>query len=156
MSEAISKEAHTRALLRLDQVAQLLDNRFRIPGTNFRFGVDSVLGLVPYAGDVITFLISGALIVIMGRYGASTKLALKMIGNIWVDGVIGTIPLLGDLFDFRYKANLKNVQLLKEHYQEGKHGGSAWGVLFLILILLFLLVLLSIVVMWKVLAWVFG
>ena len=145
-----------KALQRLDQVAQLLDNRFRIPGTQMRFGVDSLVGLIPYAGDVITFLISGLLIMIMARYGAGGKLALKMMGNIWLDGVVGTIPILGDLFDFRYRANLRNVQLLKEHYQEGKHAGSAWGILLMLLFVLLVLILLSVIIMWKVLAWIFS
>ncbi|HHH50082.1 MAG TPA: DUF4112 domain-containing protein, partial [Saprospiraceae bacterium] len=141
---------------RLDQVAQLLDNRFRIPGTEFRFGFDSLLGLVPYVGDVITFGVSGLLILVMGRYGASSKLAFKMIANIWFDGIVGTIPIIGDFFDFGYRANLKNVQLLREHYESGAHSGNVWGILILMFVLLIAAIVLSIFVVWKVMGWLIG
>lgn len=145
-----------QALKRLDQLAELLDNRFRIPGTRFRFGIDSLLGLVPYLGDIFTFVMSGILIVVMGRHGASGKLAFKMMGNIWLDALVGTIPIIGDLFDFQYKANLRNVQLLREHYEEGRHSGSAWGIIIMIVVSLILLIILSLIIMWKIVAWIFG
>jgi hypothetical protein len=140
----------------LDRSAEILDNKFRIPGTNIRFGVDALLGLFPYVGDVLTFIVSGFLIIIMARYGISGKLVLKMLGNIWIDGMFGTVPLLGDVFDLRYRANLKNVRLVKEYIAEGKHGGSAWGLIFLILLILFLMLALSVFVLWKLTTLAYG
>lgn len=133
----------------LEQMARFLDDRFRIPGTQIRFGVDALLGLIPYLGDVLTFFISGFLVVVMARRGTSGRLVVRMMGNIFLDGAIGTIPFLGDLFDFRYRANKKNVRLLKEHYADGRHEGSAWPVILLVLLLMVFLVALSVVVIWR-------
>lgn len=138
----------------LDGFADLLDNRFVIPFTNFRFGVDALIGLVPYAGDVLSFIVSGFLVVIMVRHGASGMLVVKMLSNILLDGMIGTVPFLGDLFDFRYKANMRNVSLLKQHYEQGLHQGSAWWVVLLIIGLVIALIALSVFVIWKVVYWV--
>ena len=143
-----------QALVWLDRVADLLDNRFRFPGTQFRFGIDALIGLVPYAGDIVTFCISGFLIIAMARYGASGKSLLKMVGNIWLDGVVGTVPLIGDLFDFRYRANMRNVNLMREHFGEGKHRGSAWGIIFLIVLTLLLMITLSVYVIYRIGYWI--
>ncbi len=133
---AKAKVADYPELVWLDDMADLLDNRFRIPFTQFRFGVDAILGLFPYVGDVFTFTISAFLIFVMGRRGASGMLAVKMIGNILVDMAVGIVPFIGDIADFRIRANRKNVDLMLEHYQEGRHRGSAWPVVFAMLFLL--------------------
>ncbi len=140
----------------LDKLADFLDNRFRIPFTRIRFGMDAVIGLVPYVGDLFTFLVSGVLVIVLVRKGASGMLGVKMVGNILLDGVVGSVPLLGDLFDIRYKANYRNVQLMKQHYEQGKHGGSAWWVIILILAALALMLFLSIYVVGKLLWWIFS
>ncbi len=137
-------------LIWLDRASSFLDNRFRIPGTSIRFGADFLVGLIPYVGDVITFSISGILVVVMAKKGASGKVLFKMLGNIFIDGIFGSIPILGDLFDLGFRANRRNLGLLKEHYVEDKHGGSAWGIVLFILISLFLLILFSVFVAWKV------
>ena len=128
----------------LDTVSQFLDSRFHIPGTNIRFGLDFLIGLVPVAGDIASFGFSGLLIIAMARHGASNKVILKMLWNILLDSTIGVIPILGDLFDLQYKANRRNYRLLTEHYQGGAHqGGSAWpAVMMVATILLSLLSLL--------------
>lgn len=144
------------ALVGLSKVAEFMDNRFRIPGTNIRFGLDSILGLVPYVGDVVPFLISGYLVLIMAKKGASGMLVFKMLGNIFADGLLGTVPLLGDLFDFRFRANIKNVNLLLEHYEEDRHQGSAWWVILLIVLFILFLAGLSVYVAWRILYWVFS
>ena len=138
----------------IDTAASILDNRYRIPGTNIRFGVDFLAGLIPYIGDVVGFAISGLLVMVMARKGASGMALVKMVGNVWIDGVLGTIPLLGDLFDLRYRANLRNLRLLKEHYREGKHQGSAWPVVIFTLLVFFALIGLSVWAIWKVLFWI--
>ncbi len=149
--------AHSsKSLIWLDHSAEFLDNKFRIPGTNIRFGIDALIGLFPYVGDVLTFLFSGFLVIVMARYGISGKLVLKMLGNIWFDGMFGTVPIIGDIFDLRYKANLKNVNLVKEYIAEGKHKGSAWGIILLVLFLLLLMIALSIFVIWKLASLAYG
>jgi len=136
----------------LDKVASFLDDRFRIPGTQIRFGFDALVGLVPYIGDVFTFILSGYLIVVMAKRGASGRLLILMLGNLFVDGAVGTIPVLGDLFDWRYRANKKNVRLLLAHYEEGRHRGSAWPVIGLIILALFGLLILSFWVVGRILS----
>lgn len=124
-------------LARLDQLAQLLDNRFRIPGTNIRFGLDAIIGLVPFAGDLVTLGLSGYLFLLMARRGAGPLILLRMLGNIAVDALVGAVPLIGDLFDIGYKANLRNINLLKGYYAEGRkrpHIGWSLGLFALILL----------------------
>lgn len=141
-------------MLWLDRMAGFLDNRFRIPGTQIHFGADFLIGLIPYAGDVITFLISGFLVIVMARNGAGSWIVARMIGNIWFDGLVGTVPLLGDIFDLGYRANLRNVRLMKAYYVEGRHRGSVWPLVLLIVLILLALVGLSIYIVWRVMYWV--
>jgi len=121
-------------------LAKLMDSQFRVPGTSFRFGLDALLGLIPGAGDLSTLAISGYMLTIMAKNGASGYLIARMALNIVLDAVIGSIPLLGDLFDAVYKANMRNLRLLEEHYVEGRHRGSAWKVVIPVLLLLFLII----------------
>ena len=113
-------------------ITRLLDDQFRIPGTSLRFGLDFLLGLVPGAGDLLSFTVSGVLVLTMVRYGASGMLVVKMIANLLVDALIGAIPVLGNIFDFGFKANRRNLRLLDQYYTAGKHRGSAWWVVFLV------------------------
>ncbi len=151
--QAETTTTHQTPLFWLDKIAELLDNRFRIPFTNIRFGIDFIIGLVPYVGDLASFIISAFLVLIMGRYGGSGMLAVKMVGNILLDAAVGVIPLLGDIFDLRYKANMRNVRLLRQHYTEGKHKGSALWVVLVLLLALGLAFFLMIFLVWKVLSW---
>lgn len=119
----------------IDKVTRVMDSRFRIPGTRFRFGLDPILGLVPGLGDATSLTISGVLIYYMYKYGASRKLLILMAGNVILDAVIGSIPIIGQIFDFAYKANEKNVKMLRRHYQEGKYRGSGTGILVAIILI---------------------
>lgn len=118
----------------VEQLSRLMDSRFVIPGTNIRFGIDPILSLLPVFGDLITFIISGMLIYTMRNHGASRNVAIKMILNATMDTVIGAVPIVGTIFDVFYKANDRNIKLLKEHYFEGKHQGSGNGLLAIIAI----------------------
>lgn len=113
----------------IESIARLMDTQYKLPGTRFRFGLDPILNLIPFAGNGITVIISFLLVILMNRYGVSGKVVVKMIGNIAIDGLIGAIPVLGNLFDFYYKSNTRNVQLLKDHYGEGKHQGTGLGII---------------------------
>lgn len=119
----------------VEKLSHLLDNAICVPGTNFRIGLDPIIGLIPVVGEVVTFGMSVVLVLTMARHGASGKLVLKLLTNALLDATIGNIPVLGDLFDFGFKANQRNVRLLREYYYEGRHRGNAWGVWLLVVVL---------------------
>jgi Domain of unknown function (DUF4112) len=106
----------TRAerVARLDVLANLLDTAFILPGTNVRFGFDALIGLVPGIGDAITTAISLYIVLEARRLGAPAHLILRMLANVVVDGFVGAVPLVGDAFDVLWRANRRNVWLLRE------------------------------------------
>ncbi len=106
---------HAARLDRLDRLAQGMDSRFRVPGTDFRFGWDAVLGLVPGLGDVAALAPAGYIWLEGHRMGVPNAVKARMAANIGVDWVVGLVPVLGDLFDAGFKANRRNVALLREH-----------------------------------------
>lgn len=108
----------------LYRLVYLLDEQFRVPGTKLRFGVDPLMNLFPIVGDLTGFVVAGGLIVTMATKGASNKLVVLMCINIFLDATIGAIPVIGQIFDFFFKANSRNFNLMKEHYYQGKHQGS--------------------------------
>ena len=122
----------------VERWTDLLDTKFAIPGTNIRFGADFLLGLIPGVGDSISLGFSGMLIVNMAKHGASSQLIVRMLLNVLLDTTLGSIPLLGNVFDLFYKANQRNLRLMQEHYEEGKHSGSAVPLLILVAIALLL------------------
>lgn len=132
-----------------------MDAQFRIPGTSIRFGLDGIIGLVPGVGDFISFLISGYIVSIAVNKGASGFVLARMLLNIVVDALVGAVPILGDIFDVVYKANQRNMQLLQEHYVEGKHQGSSMKVIIpVVLVLLAVLFGLGWLV-YKTIVWLF-
>ncbi len=157
---ATDNEQQNPDLAQLDTLATWLDNRFRVPGTEVRFGLDGIIGLVPYLGDLAGFVVAGILMRIMLQRGAGPVLMLQMMGNIALDAVVGIVPLAGDLFDFGFNANRRNVNLLKKYYADGKAKPSAKWSLALLGLLFFALFALLIWCIWKVsamlVAWVGG
>jgi hypothetical protein len=97
----------------IEFLAGLLDDRFQIPGTNIRFGLDAIIGLIPGVGDTISATLSSYLIWRAHRLGASKLTLLRMAGNVAVDTVMGSVPLLGDLLDVKFRANRRNLELLR-------------------------------------------
>jgi hypothetical protein len=144
-----------RGLKHIDYLAKLMDAQFRVPGTNFRFGLDALIGLIPGGGDLSTFAVSGYMLWIMAQNGASGFVLARMVLNVLLDTIIGSIPILGDLFDMVYKANMRNMRLMQEHYREGRHGGSAWKVIIPVLIVLFLIIVGVMYLTYKLLASLF-
>jgi hypothetical protein len=120
----------------VERIARLMDSQFQLPGTSFRFGLDPLLGLLPVVGDLSTFAVSGALLLTMMRHGASGAVVVRMVLNILLDTVVGAIPVLGNIFDFAYKSNDRNVALLRRHYAEGRHAGSGKGLILVALLAL--------------------
>lgn len=105
---------HTR-VNRLRRLSRILDNAIPIPGTGYRFGLDPILGLLPGGGDTVSGALGAYIIIEAARIGLPREVIGKMVGNIILDAVIGTIPVLGDIFDVGWKANVKNVALLERH-----------------------------------------
>jgi hypothetical protein len=133
----------------LERIATLMDKAFRIPGTNIKIGLDPIIGLVPVIGDLIAFGISSILIFAAFSSGASGKVMIKMLINIAFDTLAGSVPGLGNVFDFFYRANSRNYTLLREHWLEGKHMGSGWGYVVLAVCILLAFFILMAVLFWK-------
>src|SRR5581483_1281289 len=100
-------------ILRLEALAKLLDVAFILPGTNIRYGIDGLIGLIPVVGDIITTAISLWLVREARALGAPWHITARMLANVAVDGVVGLVPLAGDAFDVMFRANVKNVRLLR-------------------------------------------
>jgi hypothetical protein len=94
-------------------LARVLDEAIRIPGTNIRVGLDALFGLLPGGGDVAGGLFSGLIILQAARSGAPTPVLGRMLANVAIDVVLGAIPLIGDVFDVAWRANMRNVRLLE-------------------------------------------
>src|SRR5215831_8882023 len=110
---------------RLRTLAWLLDSAIVLPG-GFRIGLDPLIGLIPGLGDAIGVAFSAYIVIEAANLGAPLSVVLRMIGNVLLDGLVGSIPIAGDLFDFAFKANLRNIALL-EHYHfdpSGAHRSS--------------------------------
>jgi hypothetical protein len=118
----------------VEHIARLMDSQFRLPGTRFRFGLDPLLNLVPIVGDLSGTVVSIALLLTMMRHGASGAIVVRMALNILIDTVVGAVPILGNVFDFTFKSNERNVALLRRHYAEGRHRGSGKGLAALLLL----------------------
>ncbi|MPR33253.1 DUF4112 domain-containing protein [Salmonirosea aquatica] len=151
--QAVSKQKS--AISHVESMAKWMDSRFTIPGTNIRFGFDALIGLIPGAGDFATLLISGYMVSILARNGASGFVLARMALNIVIDALLGSIPLIGDIFDVAFKANVRNVKLMQEHYVEGRHKGGAWKIVVPIMLLLILLVGALAWLSYKFFVWVF-
>jgi NAD/NADP transhydrogenase beta subunit len=110
-ARTVATEAHVRRSLRL---ARLLDTSLRIPGTRIRFGLDPVLGLLPGLGDAVAALIGGFIVWSAWRAGAPALVIGRMLANIAVDAVVGSVPVAGTVFDIAFKAHRRNAQLLSD------------------------------------------
>lgn len=105
------------SLLRLEQLAHLMDSAFLLPGINRRVGLDAVIGLVPILGDIAGMAIASYIVYEAKRLGAPRWLVWRMMGNVAIDGAVGSVPLAGDLLDAAFKANRRNVRLLRRHLE---------------------------------------
>ncbi len=112
-------------LQRLDAIANVMDSAVRIPGTNVVMGLDAALGLLPVVGDAISSAVGAYLIWEARRLGVSKLVIARMAANTTIDTVLGSIPVVGDVFDVAYKANRKNVALLRAHLEKKGRGGDS-------------------------------
>lgn len=113
--EILGPSSRRERIARLDALADLLDTAFLIPGTNIRFGLDALIGLVPGIGDAISSALSLWIVHEAHQLGARPHVIVRMLGNVALDGVVGAVPLLGDAFDVAWRANRRNLRILREH-----------------------------------------
>ncbi|MGQ0696929.1 MAG: DUF4112 domain-containing protein [Panacagrimonas sp.] len=139
---------------RMEKLAWLLDGAVRIPGTKFRFGLDSIVGLIPGVGDVVGLGLGAAILYESVRVGAPRPLVMKMLRNSVLDALGGLVPVVGDVFDFAFKSNRRNAALLMEHLDrvEARHdaGSRRSAVLAILVVAVFLGTSIALIV------WVWG
>lgn len=135
-----SREDKQAALARLERFSRMSDNAVGIPFTRFRIGFEPIIGLVPVLGDLAGLLMSLYVLLEAQRAGASTRVKLQMIRNMLIDFFGGLVPVVGDAFDFAWKANARNAQLLRDHLETElnvqKKTAFPWKQFFLIIAIL--------------------
>jgi hypothetical protein len=139
-------DSQTKTLAHLRRLAYLLDNSIPIPGTTYRLGLDPLLGLIPGGGDAVGALLSVYIVAKSASLGLPADTLRRMVFNIIVEMLAGTIPVLGDIFDVTWRSNVRNMKLLEAHVAvpvpDHDRAADRWFVLGLVLLLL--LVVLSI------------
>jgi hypothetical protein len=122
----------------LEHLASILDDLFSIPGTEIRFGLDALIGLIPGIGDLITALMSFLIVFAAWQRGLPQVTIARMVANITIDTVVGAIPILGDTFDVMWKSNRKNYNLLRRSTEQPEHARAHtvkdWAFLVLLII----------------------
>jgi hypothetical protein len=104
-------------LERLEWIANIFDTAVVIPGTTIRFGADALIGLFPGIGDAVTTAVSGYIVYEASKLGLPRHVIWRMVANVAIDGAVGAIPVAGDMFDVFWRANVKNVRLLRNHLE---------------------------------------
>ena len=139
----------------LDDLSRYLDGLFRVPGTGWRFGLDALIGLIPNVGDTLTFLPSLYILVAGVRYGVPKITLLRMAFNLGLDYAVGSVPFIGDAFDFVWKANQQNMDLIRARASgHGKGKTSDYVFVFALIGLLLLTLIGSIFLSGYILWWV--
>lgn len=145
----------TRA--RLNHLAWLLDNSIRLPGTDFRIGLEALLGLLPVVGDAVGVVLSGYIVHEAARLGAPAGVLFRMVLNVAVEGLVGSVPFAGDVFDAAWKANQRNVDLLNAYLDRPAPAAAATrAYLFALLVMLAFVVLATSVVAYFMVNWVWS
>lgn len=106
-----------RELEYAEKLVRLMDDQFKVPFVNFRFGLDPLVGLVPWVGDAVSFVVSALIITAFVRNGVPFSIILRMVANSVFDLVLGGIPVVGGLWDFFFKANRKNLKLARDYFK---------------------------------------
>jgi hypothetical protein len=138
----------------LEQLEVLLDEAFRIPGTNVRFGLDGIIGLVPGVGDILAGLLSLVIPLAAWIRGVPYVTLVRMAANLGIGVLVGSIPLFGDIFDIFWKANRRNYLLLCRHLdQPRRHTARDWGFLLLLAVALALVFAIPLVLAVWLIVW---
>lgn len=135
---------------RLDHLGELLDSSIRIPGIGYRIGYDAIIGLVPGIGDLAGLALSTYIAIEASRYRLPKSTLLRMIANVAIEAVVGAIPLIGDVFDAAYKANLRNLRLLHRRLEDSSRAPREDKMFFATaaIVPVIVLVLLSTLIVW--------
>ena len=153
---------------RLEQIAWLMDRAFTIPGTKIRIGLDALLGIFPFGGDVLTGIVQiGVVLVALMHYHVPRHVAVRMMINVLLDIGIGAIPILGDLFDIAFKANTRNLALLEKYHPKtidvtpgapvhAKRSGTPWRYILPIIAILIAALSLVVIGFVTVIRWIWG
>jgi hypothetical protein len=139
VTDAADPEAE--ALARLRRLSHYLDSAVEVPGTNFRVGLDPIVGLLPVAGDVPTTAVSAYIVAEAAALGAPRETVARMVLNLVVDAVVGSVPVVGDAFDAVWKANQRNVRLLEARRTDPAGATRDGRVVAVVGVLLFVLLL---------------
>jgi hypothetical protein len=118
------KDRIAQSVARIEALATLMDGAFVIPGTGIRMGLDGIIGLVPIAGDLISSLVSSYIVWEAKQLGVPRWLIARMLLNVALDTTLGAVPVVGDAFDVLFRANLKNMHLLRRHLERHGHLGA--------------------------------
>jgi Domain of unknown function (DUF4112) len=139
----------------LENLSRYLDGLFRVPGTEWRFGLDALIGLIPNYGDMATSLVSFYILIAGVRYGVPKITLLRMAINVAIDYLVGVIPVFGDAFDFVWKANKWNIELIRERATgRGKGTASDWIFIFVLIGILLAVLIASVVISLFIIAYV--
>jgi hypothetical protein len=105
------------AVERLDFIARLLDTAFIVPGTNIRFGIEAIIRLMPGIGDAVASALSCVILIEAHRLGVPRTVLARMIANVLLEGTAGAVPVVGDMFDVVFRANRRNIRILRDHME---------------------------------------
>ncbi|PWQ93091.1 DUF4112 domain-containing protein [Leucothrix arctica] len=149
-----SLEKRQQQYQRLDKLSWVLDSSIKIPFTNRTIGLDGLIGLIPGVGDVAGGLLSGYIILKALALGVPALIIVRMVINMIIEGIVGIIPFFGDIFDFIFKSNRKNVHLMKEYLNDPEETTSRSGLSIIVyLFALFFTMILTIWCIFKALGW---
>jgi hypothetical protein len=154
----MQKKKHSQVEIEegLETLSTYLDGLFRVPGTGWKFGLDALIGLIPNVGDTLTSVMSFYILIAGVRYGVPKITLLRMAFNIGLDYLVGTIPFIGDAFDFFWKSNKQNMDLIRTR-ATGKNVGTTGDYIFVFVVILILIGILvgSILVSLFLIGWIF-
>jgi len=145
MNHSADQQHLDRKVAKLNRMATLLDSQFQVPFTQFRIGLDGIIGIVPFYGDVASFLLSLWIIITIARMGVPAPILVRICFNSFMDFIIGMIPFLGDFADFFFKSNLKNVKLAQKYFEKPKKVSAQSWLLIAALSILIIVIFVSVV-----------
>jgi hypothetical protein len=146
----VSHVSHAARLKRMRQLSRVLDSAFVIPGTKQRMGLDPILGLIPGGGDTVSAALSSYIIIEAAMMGLPRSALMRMVLNIAIDTIVGSVPILGDIFDVFSKANLRNMQIVENHVKAPKSSAKVDKLFIILLIggLITLMLLAGTITLW--------
>ena len=145
------ESARAKELSLVRFLADLLDQRFTIPGTSIRVGLDPIIGLIPGIGDILANIAGSAILIVAAQFGLPKIVLLRMGLNVALNALIGAIPVVGDVFSIWFRSNIKNVQLLERHVGTARRRPSVGDWLFVLAFVAVLLALIAglvVVIIW--------